>query len=79
MRVDDGLKTFGAKIMMFNFLCVSLEVKRKFYKIVVVPTVTHSSKTLGVIMDERHKLRVKDIMCFRRFRRMIRMCGGTRK
>ena len=57
MRLDKGLKIFGAQKCIFNFRSVSLSVKYSIMlERMVVPTGMHGTETLGVRTEERRKL-----------------------
>ena len=52
IRVEQGLKTFGAMNMMFKVRNESLGVKRKSSERVILPTVMHGMTNWDIRIDE---------------------------
>ena len=61
MRMGEGIKTFGARKMIFDVKSVSSGVQIEFFERVVVPTVTHGMDTWDIRMDKRHMLDVREV------------------
>lgn len=73
MRIQEGVKAFGAMKKVWNERNVTLEVKRELYERIVVPTVMYGSETWAMRAEEKNKLDVTEMNCLRS------MCGVTRR
>merc|ERR1712121_55348 len=73
MRIQEGVKAFGAMKKVWNERNVTLGVKRELYERIVVPTVMYGSETWAMRAEEKNKLDVTEMNCLRS------MCGVTRR